>query len=340
MARDRLAGALLGAALGDALGLPAEGLSAEAIRRRFGRLERFRLLGEAGFVSDDTELAALTAQSLARHPADARACARDFQRALAGWVLRLPWGVGWATLKAGLRSAAGLRETASASAGNGALTRAPIVGVFFAADPDRRRDFVDVLSRTTHSDPRALAAARFAADLAAACATSRRGFPLEVAWDAARGVEEPAVRVALADALALAASEADPTEAAARLGTTGFAVHTVGLGTFMFARYGDAPLRALTETVAAGGDTDSCAALVGAWCGALHGEGALPAALLARIHDGPFGPSHLRALAACLAARTGGAAADTPSYSALGALARNLALMPVILAHGLRRLLP
>ena len=35
-------GALVGTALGDALGLPAEGLSREAVARRFGRMERFR----------------------------------------------------------------------------------------------------------------------------------------------------------------------------------------------------------------------------------------------------------------------------------------------------------
>ena len=67
---DRLAGTLLGTALGDAPGRPVEGMSARAVARRFGRLDRFRLLGMTGFVSDDTEQAALVAQSLARHPDD------------------------------------------------------------------------------------------------------------------------------------------------------------------------------------------------------------------------------------------------------------------------------
>jgi len=38
--RDRIAGTLLGTALGDALGLPCEGMSAKRIARRFGRLDR------------------------------------------------------------------------------------------------------------------------------------------------------------------------------------------------------------------------------------------------------------------------------------------------------------
>ena len=67
-ATDRLAGTLLGVALGDALGLPCEGMSARSIARRFGAVDRFRLLGQTGFVSDDTEQTALIAQSLAAFP--------------------------------------------------------------------------------------------------------------------------------------------------------------------------------------------------------------------------------------------------------------------------------
>jgi hypothetical protein len=75
--------------------------------------------------------------------------------------------------------------------------------------------------------------------------------------------------------------------------------------------------------------------VLGAWLGARHGEAGLPADLLGRLHDGPFGPSHLRALARALASGT-----PPPRYSCTGAFLRNLALVPVILAHGFRRLLP
>src|SRR5687767_13453710 len=94
---DRLAGTLLGTALGDALGLPAEGMTARAIARRFGRVDRFRLLGRTGFVSDDTEQAALVAQSLARHPDNLDHCVGAFRRSFLGGFCRVPWGVGRAT---------------------------------------------------------------------------------------------------------------------------------------------------------------------------------------------------------------------------------------------------
>src|SRR6476660_5066069 len=117
---DRIAGTLLVTALGDALGLATEGMSARAIARRFGRAERFHLIGRTGFVSDDTEQAALVAQCLARHPDDVDRCVRAFRRSLLGWFCRLPWGVGRATVRACVRIGLGLARRGVMSAGNGA----------------------------------------------------------------------------------------------------------------------------------------------------------------------------------------------------------------------------
>ena len=122
---DRLAGTLLGTALGDALGLACEGMSARAIARRFGRVDRFRLIGRPGFVSDDTEQAALVAQSLARHPDDPDACVRDFRRALLGWFCRLPWGVGRATIRSCVRIGCGVSPSGVVSAGHGSASSGP-----------------------------------------------------------------------------------------------------------------------------------------------------------------------------------------------------------------------
>jgi ADP-ribosyl-[dinitrogen reductase] hydrolase len=332
---QRLAGLLLGTALGDALGLPAEGMSAAAIRRRFGRVDRFRLLGHTGFVSDDTEQAALVAESLAREPDDPEACAAAFRGALVRWFFRLPFGAGLATIRASLRAAAGLHPSGVVSAGNGAMMRAPVVG---AALPDaaRRRAFGVALAEVTHRDPRAVEAALYAAEVAAACAAGEpEADRAALCRAAAAGVAAPALREALDRAFAAAESGETLEAAAPRLGTSGYAPHTAALTTLAFIRHGDDPLGGFVAIIAAGGDADSNAAILGAWLGALHGEAGLPPALLARLHDGPFGPRHLRGLAAALA--RGG---RPPSYSGAAALARNLALYPVILAHGFRRLLP
>ena len=77
---DRFRGLLLGTAVGDALGLPAENLSAEKIRRRWRGDWRMRLIFGRGMVSDDSEHTLMVAQALLVQPKDATA----FQRILLG----------------------------------------------------------------------------------------------------------------------------------------------------------------------------------------------------------------------------------------------------------------
>ena len=338
---DRLIGTLLGTALGDALGLPVEGMSPGAIQRRFGRVDRFRLLGRTGFVSDDTEQTALLAQSLARHPADLDRCIQAFRKSLLGWFCRLPWGIGWATLRSCLRIALSIHPSGVISAGNGAAMRASILGAFFHDQPEARQAFGRAIAEVTHRDERAIEGAIYVAEMAAACARS----PLDsqrfvIQSEARQVVRHPQFGSALDQAQDLAGTDVSTHEAAKICGTSGFVIHTVPFATFIFLRYGDDPLFALTEAVSAGGDTDSIGAIVGGWLGALHGAKRMPGKLLDRIHDGPFGPTHLRSLGAALSLVREGEPCPVPAYSKAGALWRNLALYPVILGHGFRRLMP
>ena len=321
--RDRLRGLLLGTALGDALGLPMEGMKPHAITRRFGRIDRYFLVGSRGYVSDDTEQAALVAQSLALSQAPSAVIAA-FRRALRGWFWRLPFGIGLSTLKACLRLSVGMRNSGVRSAGNGATMRAPIVGLVID-DPTERRALAEALARVTHTDPRAVEGAVFVTHLAAGAGratptTDRRALVATARAD----VRDAALAAALDHAL---------TADLETLPTTGFVLNTVALVTRIFIDHGDDPLEALRVCIRLGGDTDTHAALVGALCGALHGEAGLPTHLINRLAPGPFGPTHLRALADALA--TGG---RPPGFSAAHAMVRNLALYPVILAHGFRRM--
>ncbi len=339
--KDRLEATLLGTALGDALGLPCEGMSPRAIARRFGEIDGFHLLGRIGFVSDDTEQSALVAQSLAGHPADVDACVRDFRRSLLGWFCRLPWGVGLGTVKACLRIGAGIEPSGVMSAGNGAAMRSAIIGVFHRDRPDERHSYARALAEVTHRDPRAVEGAIFVAEVAALVA---RSDGLRATSDLLREarvvVRDARLGLAIDEALARADSDLPTSAAAEACGTSGFVVQTLAFASFAFARFGHDPMRAIREAITAGGDTDTIAAIVGAWCGARSGTGWLPPDLIGRIHDGPFGPNHLRALARSLQAADGGVAVVPPRYSTAAALGRNLALYPVVLAHGFRRLAP
>lgn len=345
--RDRFAGVLLGTAIGDALGLPMEGMGAAAIARAYPRLDRFFLLGRTGFVSDDTEQSALVAQSLARHPRARERFVRAFQWSLLGWFLRLPWGIGFGTLRACLRIALGFRRSGVSSAGNGAAMRAAIVGAFFYDAPATRRDWADEVARVTHLDRRAVEGARFVAELAAQGMSYRSAEDLPSFVEAAAAVVgDPSLASALEQAQRLAQAGVSIEIASKKLGSTGFVLHTIAITTFCFLRFGHDPMLTITEAIRAGGDTDSNAAIVGAWMGAMYGESGLPAALTAKLHDGDWftssrsmtlgGPSHLRALAADLEKARSGTASTRASYSWFGALVRNAALYPVVLGHAFR----
>lgn len=331
---ERVAGCLLGTALGDALGLPCEGMSARRIARRFGGVDRFRLLGATGYVSDDTEQSALVAQAIARHPTDAAAATRDFRRALLGWFLRGPWGIGFATLRASAKILFGFRNSGVRSAGCGAAMRSSVIGAIYAEDVAQRRTLAQAIAEVTHTDPRAVSAAVFAADAAAACARSPEGRPPPLDSEIAATDSVP-LREALQRAASLARGQGGIEPAAREIGSSGFALHAVPFALFCFLRHRGSPLAAIRCAVEAGGDTDTIAAIVGAWSGALHGERGLPTELVSRIQDGPFGPSHLRGLASAVAAGK-----PPPGWSPARALVRNALLAPVILLHGFRRLLP
>jgi ADP-ribosylglycohydrolase len=165
----RCRGVLLGTAVGDALGLPMEGISRYRSSKMFSGRPRHRFLPGIGMVSDDTDHAVFVAQSLLAHPDSPD----DFRRRLAWclrlWLLTLPAGVGFATLRAVLKLWVGVdsRRSGVFSAGNGPAMRSAPIGAFFADSPERLDAFVEASTRITHTDPRALTGARAVALLTA-----------------------------------------------------------------------------------------------------------------------------------------------------------------------------
>ncbi|HSP81317.1 MAG TPA: ADP-ribosylglycohydrolase family protein, partial [Myxococcaceae bacterium] len=156
--QDIIAGTLLGTLVGDALGLPREGLSRVRARRLFGDAPlRHRLVLGRGLGSDDTEHACMTGQALLAAPEDEADFARSLAWRLRGWLLTLPAGVGWATLRATVKLWCGFppEHSGIVSAGNGPVMRAPLLGVCLAYRPERLGAFVRASTRLTHREPRA-----------------------------------------------------------------------------------------------------------------------------------------------------------------------------------------
>ena len=166
---DRLAGILLGTAVGDSVGLPAEGLSPRRRRRRLPGPWRQRLFFGRGLVSDDTEHAILVAQSLLAQPDDPTAFQRRLGKHLRWWFASLPPGIGKATARACIKLWLGFPTSRSGvfSAGNGPAMRSAILGGYFCDQPERINSFVRQSTRLAHTDPKAETGALAIALLAA-----------------------------------------------------------------------------------------------------------------------------------------------------------------------------
>lgn len=322
-----LEAALLGTAVADALGLPHEGLSAHEARVGFGDGARFRLVGKTGYVSDDTEQSALVVESVVLARGDLHESVRRFRRALCAWLMRLPFGIGWATLRACLRILFGVKQSGVRSAGNGAAMRSAVVGVLFANDDAKRRAAVRAFAEVTHRDVRAIEGALYVAELAALCVRSPKEDRGVLALRALCVVRNAELREAIEGAV-LSASTCHETPSRKN---TGYVVHTLEIACAAFVRAGHSYMQGVAAAIRQGGDTDTNAAIVGAWLAILHGAESVPKALVAQLAPGPFGARHLSALAYSLDE------GRPPRWSRALALLRNLSLFPVVLGHGLSR---
>ncbi len=304
-------GCLLGTAIGDALGLPLEGLNRRRAEKLFPGPVRHRLILGRGFSSDDTEHTIMVLQAYWASPDDPERFAREYARRLMGWMLMLPAAAGLATLKAGVRLLVGVPPSRSGvrSAGNGAAMRSAILGVVIS-DPEQRTRFVDACARVTHTDDRAIEGARLVA-LAAASTPADDAF-----WRAAAALAKH--------------PEWDLTSV--RRGelpkgpVSGYVISTVHAALACWVRHPNDYFAAITEAIELGGDTDTVGAIVGGIVGASAG---VPPSLLKGYAEWPRGEDWLRRLAAG-PVRTNWAAV----------LLRNALFLFVVLGHGFRRLLP
>jgi ADP-ribosylglycohydrolase len=316
-------------------------------------------LGAWGMVSDDTDHADLTASALLECPDDPAGFARSLGRKLRWWLAGLPAGVGLATARAILKLWLGWPAERSGvfSAGNGPAMRSALLGVCLGGDPAGSAGlaaFVRACTRLTHTDPRAERAALL---VAVAARAGSVGGPssaepgtveraaAESGLDLAEDAELAAVWTRMREHLAARSSPRDFADAMGRQrGVSGYAYHTVPAALYCWMSFPDDPRRAVAEAVGLGGDADTVGAVTGALAGATCGAEALPADWLSAIIDRPRGVSRLRSLAERLSEHfaEGRPARPLPLSWPSRAMVplRNAAFLAVVLAHGLRRLLP
>lgn len=345
-ASEALAGVILGTAVGDALGLPMEGLSARRQRALFPGPLQHRLIGDRGMLSDDTDHTMMVAQALLSDPSDAATFQRDLARQLRWWLASLPAGVGFATLRAILKLWLGfsLARSGVDSAGNGAAMRSAILGIYFASDPVVRRSFVEASTAITHRDLRARVAALAIAEVASWMTTGADEYDslLTTLANLDPREEWASILSKLGEHLQQGRTTSAFAQAiGAEAGVSGYAYQSVPAAIYAALRHRDDFAQALCEAIACGGDTDTVGAMTGALVGARLGPASIPKTWRAGICDYPRSMDLLARIATRLAAQREAARPLGPVRFAWPLLPlRNLAFLGVVLAHGLRRLFP
>lgn len=304
---EALAGVLLGTAAGDLVGLPFENLSAPQVGKLLrGPLEPSLVLGR-GMVSDDTEHALMVADALLASGGQPEAFSRALSRYLRRWLLTMPPGVGWASLRSALKLCIGIPPQKSGvfSAGNAPAMRVAVLGVLYGDQPDELVSLVAAATVISHTDPMALEGA-LAVAWAAHCAARTAGQPVQEKWaDFQTGFRPLSAGGSLQRAFALIdqAVKADwpvsvfAKELGCKRGVSGFILQTVPVALYAWLRHGDDFRLAVTEVVRCGGDTDTVGAITGALVGAGLGAGAIPATWMERHLEflGIFGALRTRA---------------------------------------------
>ncbi|HWB80566.1 MAG TPA: ADP-ribosylglycohydrolase family protein [Nannocystaceae bacterium] len=293
---SRVAAAVLGAAIGDAIGHPTEFIgSLAAIRERYGPA------GVTGFelwwtrdgqrfapYTDDTQMAEVVLRALlwSRHEgADLDATMRTMARGFVRWAdhpqggHRAPGNACMSGCRALARGEHWSRAGGATAGGCGSVMRAYPFGLVFADDLRKAESWAVAHSRLTHGDPIALAAS---AAMAVGIARILRDDPVDVVLSemiAAACRQSAKTAEMMARALDDARSGVPPETTLDRL--RAWAAHeAIASAIYLLARHPDDPRAAILEGANTPGDSDSIATLAGALVGARTGLAKLPDAWL------------------------------------------------------------
>ncbi len=288
---DRASGALVGTFVGDALGMPFEGVPRASIPQHVEMIEA--RLGR-GTYTDDTQMMIALAESLiaqrqvdVEHLAGAFLDAYEVDRGYGGGTRRVfeLW-----RSDVPVDAAAAQVFDGQGSRGNGAAMRIAPVAVFFRDDHERLCVEAATSARVTHTHPVGVDGAVVQA---AAIGAALRGDDIvSVARATAQTAE---LRRTLEAVEELLAANAARDEVQTRLRSSADAAESVAAALYSALAH-DRFETALQFAVRLGGDTDTVAAMAGALAGARDGYRSIPARWLAALEDGERGHSYVRAL--------------------------------------------
>jgi len=293
--RSKFIGALLGTAIGDALGAPLEGWSSARVVKVYGDAGRLELVG--GRYTDDTEQMIGVAESLVRHAGfDGADMARTLVRNMNP---KRGYGPGSRAAFERLRAGARWDEAAQGlfggrgSYGNGAAMRIAPVGLLYYADRKKLREVAYCSSQITHTHELGKEGAALQAFAIALALRDERDEMLSQLEDF---VQHELYKEKLRRMERLLRAGARSGEIIAELGNGMAAFDSVPTAIYSFLRYEDFE-RSVASAIRLGGDTDTIGAMTGAICGAYYGDQAIPSEWLARLEDEEKGKRYIAQLA-------------------------------------------
>ncbi|MBP5924578.1 hypothetical protein F3K32_31025 [Streptomyces sp. LBUM 1483] len=298
--RERARGALLGLAVGDALGAPAENLKPSEIRARWGRIEGYVVDEPTG--TDDTEYAIFSGLLLARH--GSALTVAHVEAAWHQWIADRdegPFrGAGFSergtleNLRRGLAAPISAQHRHAWS--DGLAMRAAPFGVFAAGRPAEAARLVAVDGSVSHDGEGIYGGQAVAAGVAAAMA----GAPTIAVVASALAVipDDSWTARSLRRAVAVAHRGERAVRSAVVIGGypwTDLAPEAVALAFGAYAAADGDFTESVLTAVNMGRDADTTAAVAGALAGATRGASSIPSAWAAAI--GPARGSCLPSMA-------------------------------------------
>ncbi|MBW4681028.1 MAG: ADP-ribosylglycohydrolase family protein [Microcoleus vaginatus WJT46-NPBG5] len=346
---NSIIGCLLGTAVGDAIGLPYEGLSKHRQRRLYLSVNGHQFLFGRGMVSDDTEHICMVAQALIVSSGHVQTFKKDLAKRLRFWLLGLPAGIGYATLKAILRLWLGFKPDHSGifSAGNGPAMRSAIIGVCYGDDFQKLRELVRASTRLTHTDPKAEFGA-LAVAIAAHLSSHQSNISpqnyyhtLQEILGAQASEFLQLIKKACNSVNAQQTTESFAAELGLARGVSGYIYHTVPVVIHAWLRHQQDYPGAILEIIRCGGDTDTTAAILGGIIGASVSQEGIPTPWLEDLWEWPRTVKWIKLLGTRLANVCHQDAPCTPLELPIYKLFwRNLLFLIVVIVHGFRRMLP
>ena len=305
MLLEKFRGALLGVAVGDALGAPVEGFDG-ASARRFYEKHGWKMI--SGKYTDDTEMIIGVAESLI-------ACKGFNGSHLAQQFLRnynesRGYGPGTREVLKMLSKGVGWKEASrkifggEGSYGNGAAMRIAPVGLLYHENAEKLREVAFKVSEITHAHELAKEGAAllaFAVALACRYGCNRYTVSAEEEEKGARETKREMLRslqvfarhriykekLARIEALLHAKDNEEEARkrAVSELGNGEAAFNSVPTAIFSFLRSHDFR-ESIVFAISLGGDTDTIAAMTGAVSGAFYGERSIPRDWLKSLESG------------------------------------------------------